>query len=388
VSADLRDLREQFVARLVAEGWLTSPTWQRAFREVPRHVFLRRFFRLAVGGERWEAVADGDPAWARLVYSDAVLSTQLDNCDRWDSARHGAVSGTSTSSSTQPSLMATVLEALAAEPGHRVLEVGTGTGYNAALLAHCLGAGTVTSVEVDAEVLRTAAAALTEAASPRTTLVVGNGDDGHAEGAPFDRLVATYAVPVVPPAWIEQLAPGAVMVVPLALSLQVGLVVRLVADGNGAAHGTLLPLAAHFMPTRGREAVEAHDLVRVASRAPAGAVHRSALPEPVTDGPDGWTALAGLLLPDVHRVDLDRTDGSVQWLVAADGSWAYHRSADGVVEQGGPRRLWSGLEQIHKRWQEAGSPERRRIGVTARRDGSIRVWVDDSAHTIGAPGTR
>jgi protein-L-isoaspartate(D-aspartate) O-methyltransferase len=106
---------------------------------------------------------------------------------------------------------------LALGPGARVLEIGAGTGYNAALLAHLVGAsGTVTSVELDPDAAADARRALRVAGSP-VAVVVGDGHGGWPAAAPFDALVATASVDAIPLAWHEQLVPGGVLVVPLQL---------------------------------------------------------------------------------------------------------------------------------------------------------------------------
>jgi protein-L-isoaspartate O-methyltransferase len=151
-------------------GWLRTPAWQEAFQNLPRHVFLPRFFRLTPDGQRYEAIDQQHPDWLDLIYTNRVLATQLDSDDtHWQEAReHGPIEGTATSSSTQPSLMATMLEALDIRDDHEVLEVGPGTGYNAALLCHRLGDQHVTSIEYDAQVAYQARHALTTTGYPHT----------------------------------------------------------------------------------------------------------------------------------------------------------------------------------------------------------------------------
>src|SRR5262249_10118158 len=147
MSDSLAQHRARFVADLSAAGYLADPHWRKAFAEVPRHHFLPRFF-MALPDGRWQAVDASHPDYLGLVYTDTTLATQLDaRADPDPSA--GPVSGVGTSSSTQPGLMAYMLEALRLDGGERVLEIGTGTGYNAALLSHRLGDHRVTTIEVD-----------------------------------------------------------------------------------------------------------------------------------------------------------------------------------------------------------------------------------------------
>ena len=163
---------------LVAELNMTSQ-WCAAFGTVPRHVFLPS--RSWVPDEHGEMVPiDRDQdikRWMELAYSDIYFVTQVDNgLTGWPD------NGKATSSSSMPSVMLTMLDALDVGDRMRVLEIGTGTGYNAALLSHRLGADRVTTVEVDPGVAATAASSLRIAGHP-VTVVCGDGAMGYAPSA-------------------------------------------------------------------------------------------------------------------------------------------------------------------------------------------------------------
>ncbi|MGH3813677.1 MAG: methyltransferase domain-containing protein [Pseudonocardiaceae bacterium] len=202
-------LRAGLVDELTAHGWLTSNPWRDAFGAVPRHAFLPRFFRLTPDGAAYLAIDEHHPDWLKLVYRNAVWPTQLDaNPTAWQRAvEHGPITAKPTCSSTQPSLMAIMLEALNITDNDRVLEIGTGTGYNAALLAHRVGGQQVTSVDIDPDLIAQARTSLHRAGySP--IVAVADGEGGHASGGPYDRLIATCSVATIPPAWIDQVRPG------------------------------------------------------------------------------------------------------------------------------------------------------------------------------------
>jgi protein-L-isoaspartate O-methyltransferase len=91
--------------------------------------------------------------------------------------------------------------------GQKMLEIGTGTGYDAALLTHRLGPDDVTTIDIDPRLTQTAKAVLDNAGYP-VTVLTGNGAHGATEHAPFDRIIATCGVDRIPAAWIEQLTPG------------------------------------------------------------------------------------------------------------------------------------------------------------------------------------
>lgn len=183
-------LRAELVEDLRRRGTISSDAIACAFATVPRELFVPDVVR-----------SQGIEA----VYRDEALVTK----------RHP--NGMPLSSSSQPGLMATMLELLDVQPGQRVLEVGAGTGYNAALLAVLVGpAGRVTTVDVDGQLARRARRALRDGGY-RVSVTVGDGREGVAANAPYDRIIVTAAADRVPRAWLEQLTDGGRLVLPLRL---------------------------------------------------------------------------------------------------------------------------------------------------------------------------
>jgi protein-L-isoaspartate(D-aspartate) O-methyltransferase len=123
--------------------------------------------------------------------------------------------GTAISSVSAPQIVAMMLEQLRVQPGDRVLEIGSG-GYNAALLAELAGPhGEITTMDIDSDVVDRAHAGLSAAGYDRVNVVRGDAEFGAKEDAPFDRIVVTAGAWDIPPAWVEQLAAGSRLVVPL-----------------------------------------------------------------------------------------------------------------------------------------------------------------------------
>ncbi|WP_406435963.1 methyltransferase domain-containing protein [Streptomyces sp. NBC_00631] len=248
--------RAALVREIDAEGvWAAQPVWREAFAQVPRHLFVPYYYVAGVRGYERRWGESPDPAarerWVRGAYEDVPLATRL---------RDGEL----LSSSSQPSLMARMLVALGVADGDRVLEVGAGTGYNAALLAHRLGDDRlVTTVDLEPEITESARRHLT-AAGYRPAVVTGDGARGVPERAPYDRIIATCALPSVPRAWLAQCREGARILAPVATGL-LALTVR----GGGCAEGRFLPAAAFFVPLRGgqRAGVGVGDQDGVPSRA-------------------------------------------------------------------------------------------------------------------------
>jgi protein-L-isoaspartate(D-aspartate) O-methyltransferase len=241
--ADLANQR--MVDRLIAEGALWSPALIAAFRQTPRHRFLDRIYVYHHRHEGWREVVtrESGPQVLDLLYADRALITRLSPA--------GAGPQVPISSSSQPSLMAEMLEDLRPELGQRVLEIGAGTGYNAALLAHIAGAGQVHAVDVDRAVLAEAAEHLQSFAERGVLLHHGDGRAGWQEAAPFDRAMVTAASPDVEPAWLAQLKEGGVLVAPVVFAPGLAFIVRGTV-WQGVFQGGLTR-GAYFMPLRTEE---------------------------------------------------------------------------------------------------------------------------------------
>lgn len=180
------DRNERMVAELVRRGAVAgeSPI-HAAFRSVRRHWFLPG--------------TDLDE-----VYSDAAVVT------------HRSADGVPVSSSSQPTVMVRMLQQLSVGPGHKVLEVGTGTGYNAALLGTLVGPrGSVTTVDVDPGICEAARVNLRARGISNVSVVAGDGWSGVGGPGPFDRIQATVGVCDLSTEWIANLEEDGVLVAPL-----------------------------------------------------------------------------------------------------------------------------------------------------------------------------
>jgi len=152
---------------------------------------------------------------------------------------------------SQPFIVALMTELLDVEPGARILEVGTGCGYQTAIL--CALGAMVHSVEV-VEPLATAAAARLKALGyTQATVHAGDGHAGWPEGAPFDSIIVTAAAPSIPPALVAQLKPGGCLVIPVGRAAATQNLQRIEKRSSGLSEAkTLLPVA--FVPLTGGRA--------------------------------------------------------------------------------------------------------------------------------------
>jgi protein-L-isoaspartate O-methyltransferase len=153
---------------------------------VPRHLFIPDVIWREVGSGDLVSVSRSDDPdrWCALVEGNDSVITQVDD---GHPARPGAAGWMPTSSVSMPKMVAVMLTHLDAQPGHRVLEIGTGTGWNAALLAHLLGAEQVSTVEIHPGLATHAREALCDAGFGGVVVITADGAFGYPHSAPYDQ---------------------------------------------------------------------------------------------------------------------------------------------------------------------------------------------------------
>ncbi|WP_037889957.1 methyltransferase domain-containing protein [Streptomyces sp. NRRL S-87] len=314
------------VRELTAAGDLPDPAWRAAFAAVPRHVFVPYFYVARGAGYERLWGEDPDPGhrarWLRGVYTDTPLATRVRGTELL-------------SSSTQPSLMARMLHALDVRDGDDVLEIGAGTGYNAALLCHRLGDEHVTTVDLDEEITESARSHLARLGH-HPAVVTGDGARGCPARAPYDRILATCELPRIPYAWLGQCVPGARILAPMAT----GLLALTVRDA-AFAEGRFLHTPAYFVPLRGGE------------RAPAAAAGVGVGVGAAGAG-DGQGVAGG---PPAHLPYEVLENDRFHFLLALAGEALHPREALDL-------------------WRGEGRPGRERFGVTVNAEGEW-AWLDD-----------
>ncbi|MEU8779685.1 methyltransferase domain-containing protein [Streptomyces sp. NPDC048606] len=367
------------LARLLVDRGVLPNVWERAVRTVPRELFIPD--RIEIGDVILSRTANPD-GWLSAVYDDVPITTQVND----GKPVPGGAYRLPTSSSSMPTVMLEMLSLLDVRPGDRVLEAGTGTGYNAAWLSHRLGAEHVVSVDIDPSLVKQAGRSLVAAGfSPH--LVVGDAGLGLPGWAPYDRVIGTYTVSEVPYAWVEQ-APGGRIVVPWGGSFFAHSYAALdVIDGR--AHGRFSGRPA-FM--RDRVARPHRGYLRDFYRRETGTGGRTVIsPRALVSDLDALF-FVGLALPDAWYLLAEADDGSGEatlWILADDRkSWAtveYEPEvSDYAVDQYGPRGLWDEIETAHAWWMSLGSPVRDRAGLTVDRTGQ-HLWLDEPPNTLTPP---
>ncbi|MCB5907394.1 methyltransferase domain-containing protein [Streptomyces pinistramenti] len=362
--------------KILGDKGSIPPGWADTVGSVPRELFLPD--AIEVRG-RTVVRSERPGEWLAAVYDDVPVITQVNDGQEYPEGAFRLP----TSSSSMPTIMLEMLGLLQAESGHRVLELGTGTGWNAAWLAHRIGSGAVTSVDVD-PALVAAARANCRAAGLSPRIVCGRGEQGRPDGAPYDRLIATYTTPI-PYAWVEQVPAGRIVAPWGGSFFSHSFAVLDTADGR--AHGRFCGYPA-FMGTRtGRPArgylsdFLHHRGEERETRSPLSPLNIAGDAEALffvgLDLPDAWYLLA--------EAD-DNSGESTLWILGDDrSSWAcadYEPGAqEFVIGQYGPRNLWDEAERSYRKWERRGRPERDRAGISVTREGE-QVWLDTPENVI------
>jgi protein-L-isoaspartate(D-aspartate) O-methyltransferase len=339
------DRAQALIETLRRFGRIDNPSIEAAFRSVPRHVFLPD--------------VDLDTAYA----SQVVVTKR-------------AADGSVLSSASGPTVVAGMLGQLDVQPGHRVLEIGAGTGINAALLAELAGpSGHVTTIDIDPEVTDGARAGLAAAGYHDVEVVYADGADGHPAGAPYDRIIVTAAAWDITPAWWQQLVPGGRLVVPLRLH-DSGLTRAIAFDNLTGRLVSRSAMVCGFVPLVGASAYPEHSIPLaddVTLRLPPGSPHEGALRHALTyPAHHQWT---GVIVSDdqpVEHLDL--------WLATTTSGFVRLIAGPQARENGlaDPALRWGGAA-IHDRgtlayitWRDI-DDEKAKLGVTAHGPDSQRI---------------
>lgn len=342
--------RTALVWHLVHTEVLRDVRVRDAMLVVPRHLFLPR------------------ETLARAYADDAVATKRT-------------AAGVAISSASQPAMVALMLEQLDVRPGMRVLEIGAGTGYNAALLHTLVGdSGSVTTVDIDADLTAGAARHLEAAGVAGVRVVTADGAYGYAPDAPYDRVILSVGAGDIAPAWAEQLAPDGLLVLPLRVGAG-QFAIAFGREGNMLRSRSVLPCG--FMPLRGamddrERTMSVPDALQIAI--PSGvsldfdrvvslletAPQERKLPAPVSWRGVNTLALVGQpLLPVSSAAARFGFEGNAYGLFAPDGvsgvvltfSVSRQRDRFDTALVYGTLTMADRLDAALAAWREAGAPD-------------------------------
>jgi len=348
-----RKLLHAYVDDVKARALIKSEAVERALRRVERHRLLELCF--SYDQERGEydemRIDPAAPSTEHLtkIYSDSALVTRVSG-------------GLPSSSTSQPALVARMLERLELAPGQRVLEVGAGTGYNAALMQEIVGAtGHVTTIDIQEDVVAQTRRLLQAAGYGRIEVIARDGALGCTENAPYDRIVATVGCPDIAPGWADQLAEGGFMLIPLQHGGEgFNPLARIWRDGE-CLLGKFVGFSG-FMGIQGELAIEQGLSFADQKEATGGTpIAERPLPEALTNWSDleqheRWLKLAAL------HLFLAIADGRTGWGLRGYGLAERGRGACLIgkdmeqVDVYGDPLLYEEFVELCARWQALGSP--------------------------------
>lgn len=363
-----------------------------AMLRVPRHLFAPDAW--------WEQQpdstymprfrADDERAWQRALYaSNSPMVTQVDEGRTVPAP--GAVGRKSSCSLSAPGIVATMLHLAGIRSGHKVLEIGTGTGYSAALSASMAGgAGVVVSIEYDLGLAEAARRNLDAAGYEDVFVLNADGRSGWPESTPYDVLVSTCTFNPAPAQWLRQVRPGGRLVVPCQSAFYPYGLLAATMNGDGTASGRFLD-DANFMWDRGSTHLAGNPMGLFTHQDDADTSETALSPAAVKSSDAAQFAI-GQLIPGLYQWtgrfdEPERRDWWTWWLYDGNGSWAACDVVPGAdvfeVDQYGPRRLWTELEAAYGWWTDAGCPEVGRLGLLLTPDGQ-RVTFD--GEVVAVPG--
>ncbi|WP_424531068.1 methyltransferase domain-containing protein [Sphaerisporangium viridialbum] len=351
------------VNELTARGAM-GEGWREAMHAAPRHLFLPYVAWAMPYGQPAHVIDRHSDAagWLGAAYADHPVVTQVD--DGRTDIREAETGNCFSSSLSAPGAVMSFLDLLSPYSGDKVLEVGTGTGWTAALLSHRVGETNVTSIEIDETVSAIAAENLKLAGhSPR--LMVGDGLAGYPEGAPYDRVHVTCGVYEIPYSWVEQTRPGGLIVLPWSPPFESGHNLALTVTNKGTAVGRFSG-GSSYMMARSQRHPDKPPLVQ-GRRSETAADSRRILRAGY-----GADVTIAALMPGVWS-EYEYDQSSMTLRLWDPNSLALIEGSD--VHQYGERSLWDELEDAFFAWVEWGSPDRDRFGMTVTPEGQF-VWHD------------
>ena len=363
------------LVRQIEKTYPLSPGVKKAFLAVPRHAFLT---------PRGDS---GREQWLREVYQDTVVVTKLN-------AR-----GLPLSSSSQPSVMALMLEVLDIQPGMSVLEIGTGTGYNAALLTHLVGdPAKVATIDIDPELTALASPRIEDVVGAGMTIVAGDGRLGVPEHGPYDRMIATASVFAVPPAWIAQLAPGGRLVLDLHGKIGGGLM-AITKQADGSATGRFLALKEMISFMALRETIDGDAQTEVFAmplweeqtlHAPETVEHACAehfcFCEQFRGADDGFNLWVQCLFPSLSIKWMRREKRAFALLLESQSQTTLvfeQRGEQMGVAVKGVRPLWDEIVQTYQEWLSLEKPGRTCLTLVMTPEGQeMRIAHEEQSVTL------
>lgn len=353
---------QRMVDQLKEKGSIISPAIEAAFRHVPRHPFIDHYYMQHRAGPtmKWNLVTPDQieqaEQWLARIYTDDALITLMSERNQ------------PTSSSSAPCAMADMLESLDLHPGMRVLEIGTGTGYNAAILAYLTGdPHLVFTVDLYPALTEKARERLDRVVGPGVTVHTGNGLNGYTQAAPYDRIIAAASWYRVPLPWLDQLRPDGIIVMNLRGRLGWCGFLRVVKIGPRRAARGIFTGGSEFMVLQEQEAPYASFVSLITRYTSRPVTERFPVTrqdfdlQQLSHNPfllvlqlafphlyQGWIKAETDIAPAMCLIDTTSETLLKFCPTAEAAAW--------TLEIRGDRHVWEGITQIWRQWQSLHDP--------------------------------
>jgi len=356
---DISQLKDRLVEEIRA--YVHDETILNAFRLVPRHEFVGQFLNntYSEGKRQWQCVSPDDPQWLLEVYTNRQLVTSVNEQRRPNV------------SSSHPGIMAKMIQSVKLQRGTRVLEIGIGTGYNAAILATLVANENVVSIDINVSLIEIARERIERTVGPGVTLLYADGRDLQASND-FGAIIVTACHDRVEPSWIRALIPGGRIILNWSKSfskvfleaekVDSGLVGR-VADFCGDfmdlhdGHGAKIPLLPYEVLPK---------LVSLDFRA-----------QLVQDFDFGFFLQVNIPSLALYQYR-GKSSGIVSYSVRDDANRLVHFSSTSVS---GDTSLWEEIQALYEKFKGLGSPKRKRYELMVDDLGLMTFLYD--GHEIG-----
>lgn len=357
----IAELMDRFIDMLYATRSLKTKDVEEAFRSVPRHRFVDRYYDFQKKKPRLIKIHSERPTFTQLkkIYCDDALVTHRNPHP--------------TSSTSQPALVAQMLEELQLKPGMKVLEIGAGTGWNAALIGHIVGSkGHVCSIDIQVDVARRARQHIRRFGAQNVTIITGDGWKGYQKGAPYDRVITTVSCPDVSPPWMDQLKEGGALLLTLQdIPGESSCLMPCLWKRKGYLRGKVISLPG-FMVLQGKYGVAAASKKEAEKRLHAIKAGRKPRKKHApwicwNPGMRRWMRREFLFFASLEGISLE--PAGQEYIITCKDTDGICITGDEYIEVYGSEDSYRAFEKIAQKWIELGAPRRTNY--------LIEVWPKD-----------